>query len=244
MWSDHWIGDEEGFRRQLQVVAESIEEGLEMVRFGVNPAFAATNFGYIELGLVDPDHQNLHQLKSFYEKPDVKTAEKFLAAGCYLWNMGYFMTTAERFEGLVAEANPRLYESLEQVLACSDQAAIEKLYDHLPEISFESEVAKNITKARVVACDFAWADIGSFRDLLSVLPVDSHNNAIFGSVHTRGVFGSYINNQTKAPLAVLGLENVAVVATEQGILVADPQLVAEIGEISKLIEFQGKSGQL
>lgn len=236
LWSDHWIGDEDRFRQQLTAVAGAIYTGLDLVRFGVRPTFAATNFGYIKLGQPHPGIDQLYHLEEFCEKPDRSVAEKFLASGQYLWNMGYFMTAPERFEQLIAAASPRLSQALDQLVACPDEAAVGRLYGQLPEVSFESEVAKNITGVQVVACDFAWADIGSFRDLLTVLPVDEQANAIRGAVYARDLSGCYINNQTDTPLAVLGLKDMVVVATDRGLLVADPNLVAEIGEISKLIE--------
>lgn len=243
LWSDHWIGDEDRFRQQLAAVAGAIGSGLDLVRFGVRPTFAATNFGYIKLGQPHPGLDQLYELADFCEKPDRQTAEKFLAQGRYLWNMGYFVTVPERFEQLIAAASPRLYQALEQVAACADDAAIDRLYAQLPQVSFEFEVAKNMTGIQAIACDFPWADIGSFRDLLAVLPTDDRGNAVRGLVHSRDIAGSYVNNQTQTPLAVLGLENVAVVATDHGLLVADPKLVAEIGEISKLIEAAGKKDE-
>ena len=241
LWSDHWIGDEGRFRQQLTAVATAVESGLDMVRFGVQPTFAATNFGYIKLGRPRPEVDRLYQLESFREKPDRATAEEFLASGQYLWNMGYFMTTAERFERLIAAASPRLHQALGRVVACANDAALGQLYSQLPEISFEFDVAKNMTGVQVVACDFPWADIGSFRDLLAVLPTDDRGNAIKGLVHARDLSDSYINNQTNIPLAVLGLKDIAVVATDQGLLVADPILVAEIGEVAKLIQAGGQT---
>ena len=240
LWSDHWIGDEDRFRHQLAEVATAIESGLELIRFGVRPTFAATNFGYIKLGRPHPQIDWLKQLEAFCEKPKPAKAAEFLASGQYLWNMGCFMTTAARLESLIAGASPRLHQALEQVVACADDSQIGQLYDRLPLMSFEHEVGNNMTGIWTAVCDFPWADIGSFRDLLAVLPVDAAGNAIRGLVHSRQTAGSYIDNRTAVPLATLGLKDIAVVATNQGILVADPNLVAEIGEVSKLIEAGGQ----
>lgn len=243
LWSDHWIGDEDRFRQLLASATEAVDSGLAMIRFGVQPTFAATNFGYIKLGQPHPSRDRLYQLAEFCEKPDRPTAENFLADNQYLWNKGSFVTTAAAFSQLIAAASPELYRALEQVLACVDDAAVGQLYARLPSISFESEVSNKMTGAWVMTCDFPWADIGSFRDLLAVLPTDDQGNAVRGSVWARGLSGSYVNNQTQIPLAVLGLENIAVVATDRGFLVADPGLVAEIGEVAKLIEAAGQKDQ-
>ena len=235
LWTDHWIGDPGRFRQSLTQAASGIEAGLKLIRFGLRPSFAATNFGYIRLGPADPEFDWLRRIEAFVEKPDQETAESFIASGQYLWNMGYFMTTVDNLTTEIATVSPAIHQALERLRACSD-GNLESVYSQLPSISFEQEFSERTVGAHVMACDFPWADIGSFRDLLKVLPVDSRGNAIQGPVDSQLVSGSYINNQTDIPLAVVGLENLAVVVSDNGILVADPNRVAEIGQLAKLIQ--------
>ena len=238
LWGDHWIGDDDQFRQSLTVATTAIEAGLDLIRFGVQPTFAATNFGYLQLGSAHSEFDQIYRLEAFYEKPDRPTAEQFLADEQYLWNMGYFMTTVDGLQRALTVVEEPLQQSLEQLLACPD-SNLDRLYRQLPKASFERKVAEQLGGAHAIRCDFPWADIGSFRDLLAVLPADDAGNVIRGPVRGHELAGSYVDNQTDIPLAVVGLQNLAVVVTNNGILVADPTRVAEIGSIAKLIRREG-----
>lgn len=234
LWSDHWIGDDDRFHQSLQLAAEAIGAGLPLVRFGVKPTFAATNFGYLKLGPAHPGLDQIYQLEAFREKPDQAVAEKFLADGGYLWHMGYFMTTPASLRRSLAEADPELSRVLQRLIDCPDPE-LDSLYRQLDKFPFEQRVSEKLADSYVIACDFPWADLGSFRDLLTVLPADEAGNFVRGPVQQRGLSGSYVNNQTDVPLAVVGLEGLAVVVTRDGILVADPKRVVDIGQLAKLI---------
>ena len=244
LWSDHWIGDEDRLRQSIELAASAVESGLKLVRFGVQPTFAATNFGYIQLGPAHSELDQTYQLEAFCEKPDRSVAEDFLAGDRHLWNIGYFMATADNLKQVIAETSPSLSLVVDRVRDCSE-TELDDFYHQLPTALFEREVGEKMVGAHVIRCDFPWADIGNFRDLLSALPVDQQGNFTRGLVHGRQLTDCYVDNQTNTPLAVAGLENLAVVVTDHGILVADPNQVAEIGRLAELIQTDDptKAGQ-
>ena len=231
-WADHLIGDRVKYQQSLTAARSALEAGGGLVKFGIKPTYPATNFGYIELGQASLGMSNIFKLQSFKEKPNQETANSFLKSGRYLWNAGYFMTTARFLQTELGAVNPSAAHSLTKLLECSDKQ-LPQTYLTLETTTIEQELSERLRQAYVVACDFDWADLGSFRDLHIHSKSDKSGNYLEGKVVSSQLTNSYLLNTTNTPLVCTGLDNVVVVATDEGILVADKDQVAEIGVLAK-----------
>ena len=234
-WADHLIGDVSQYRQSLTVAQQAIKGGKGLIKFGIKPTRPATTFGYIELGKPLSKLPNIFELKSFKEKPDQRTANQFINSGHYLWNAGYFMTTANFLQSELETVNPQAARSLAELIGCPD-SKLPKMYSDLTVATIEQELSERLRRAYVIACDFAWADLGSFRDLHDHSQSDKSGNYLEGEVIHGQLTNNYILNKTDIPLACTGLDNLVVIVTETGILVADKDQVAEIGELAKRID--------
>jgi mannose-1-phosphate guanylyltransferase len=175
--------------------------------------------------------KNVFELKKFVEKPDHKTAEDYFKSGDYLWNTGYLMATASTLETEIKDHAKELWEDY-QALQASDDVA--KTY-----LGFESQVidkalSERVSDALVIPGAFDWLDVGSFHDLHGVSDQDGAGNHVGGdNIELEQVTNSYIRNEQDLPVAVIGLDNIAVVATKNGILVTNKTYAQKVGDISK-----------
>lgn len=238
--SDHHIRDTNGFTRSFGVAQQLSKQRSEIVLIGIEPTFPATGFGYIERdGSVD-DFGTAYRVASFKEKPDFNTAKQYMLSGNYFWNCGYFVGSVNTFLKEMKEYAPDLLANYEKLAAIQDQNSEEYAKTYL---SFENEVIDIalIEKSRsllVVPASFDWMDVGNFKDLHEANESDALGNHFRGdNIHEVEVENAYIRNEdANKHVAVIGLDNIVVVNTEDGILVARKDLAHKVGDIAKKIQ--------
>lgn len=232
MHADHHIRDTAGFVETLKIAGEDSSHYKKLVLLGVEPTYPATGFGYIERG----EHANGHQVysvKSFKEKPDLATAQTYLASGHYLWNMGYFIAPLNVFEATIKAYSPELWHNYERLLAADNQDAFTATYLDFKSEPIDTALIEKVHDLLVVPGTFDWMDVGSFPDVHQVSPQNNDGNTLKGNVQVEEVINSYIRNETDVPVAVIGLDNVTVVNTPHGLLVANKSYAQRVGEVSK-----------
>lgn len=234
--ADHHIRDVGGFVRSFQVADETSKQYSEIVLIGIEPTYPATGFGYIERNGEIKGQPNVHRVVSFKEKPDFKTAKKYIASGKYLWNCGYFVGSVGTFLREMERSAPELKANYEKLLAIDDVNS--KDYENT-YLGFTNEVVDIalIEKAEnlaVVSASFDWMDLGSFRDLHQANESDEKGNHLRGkNIHSEEVENAYIRNEEDKPVIVIGLDNVAIINTPDGILVTRKDISQKVGDIVK-----------
>jgi mannose-1-phosphate guanylyltransferase/mannose-1-phosphate guanylyltransferase/mannose-6-phosphate isomerase len=205
------------------------------VLFGVQPDSPATGYGYILAGAALAGR--VRRVEAFVEKPDLATAEAYLADGRYSWNSGIFLLPA----GAVVE---ELQAHAPQVLAAARQAlALAKTdmdflrldpeaFAQSPSISIDYAVMEKTARAAVAPASFAWSDVGAWSALWDLAEPDAEGNVQIGDTLAEGTRGCYLRSE--GPLvATVGVENLIVVATPDAVLVADR---ARDQEVKRLVE--------
>lgn len=234
LWADHLVRDSEGFAVTMLKAGSIAEAEHRLVFIGVEPTYPSTGFGYLEREGVIKNWQGAYRLNSFKEKPDKKTAEKYFASGKYLWNTGYLVGTFAAFEKAMKEKSPRLLKDYEALQTSED---IEETY-----LTFESEpidtaLSEKIDDGIVVPAAFDWADVGSFKDLHDISIQDDTGNHIKGErIELEYTSNSYVRNDTDTPVAVIGLDNVVVVNTPNGLLVTNKNYAQKVGDVAKRLQ--------
>jgi mannose-1-phosphate guanylyltransferase len=238
--ADHHIRDTEGFARSFNTAQKLSTERGEIVLIGIEPDYPATGFGYIERDGEIDDVGTAYQVKSFKEKPDFETAKQYMQSGNYLWNCGYFVGSVSTFLKEMREYAPDLLNNYEKLFSIADSSSEEYKDTYL---SFENEVIDIalIEKSKsllVIPASFDWMDVGNFKDLHEANQSDSAGNHFRGNnIHAEEVENAYIRNEdSDTHVAVIGLDNIVVVNTKDGILVARKDLAHKVGEIAKKIQ--------
>ena len=238
--SDHNVRDLKGFARSFNTAGRVSIAQNEIVLIGIEPTFASTGFGYIERNGAIDEAAGVYAVQSFKEKPDYETALDYVASGNYLWNCGYFVGSVDTFLIEMERSAPELMANYGKLSEITEHGSEE--YNHA-YLSLDNQVIDIalIEKAEslaVVAASFDWMDIGNFKDLHDVVPKDEDGNYVAGeNVHAIDIENVYVRNEESGkPVAVIGLDNVVVVNTPDGILVSRKDLAPKVGDIAKQIQ--------
>jgi mannose-1-phosphate guanylyltransferase/mannose-6-phosphate isomerase len=230
--ADHFIRDEAGFAYSFGVAtAVSSQEG-KIVLVGVEPDYPATGFGYIQKGEMVNKQTLAYQVESFKEKPDFQTAKHYVASGKYLWNCGYFVGSVGTFKKAMEQHAPDLFDNYNKLVALGT-GNISDTYLSFENQAIDYALIEKVPDLLVVPASFDWMDLGTFTDIAKAAGSDECGNLIVGKVELEDVQNSLIQNNEDRPLAVIGLDNVVVVNTPDGILVARKDLAQKVGDVSK-----------
>lgn len=239
--SDHHIRDTDGFVRSFNIASKVSSGRREITLIGIEPTYAATGFGYIERdGVIDAERGVSH-VESFKEKPDFETAQRYLASGKYVWNAGYFVGSVSTFLQEIERSAPELQANFAKLQAVSEHGGEEynAVYLELDNQVIDVALIEKAQSLSVVAASFDWVDVGSFKDLHDTVPQDELGNYYRGeNIHAVDVESAYIRNETDTPVAVIGLDNIIVVNTTDGILITRKDVSAKVGDIAKKIASQ------
>ena len=224
--ADHLISNDTAFEKAIGQAAEQAKEG-NLVVFGVRPTAPEIGYGYLE---VDSAHDAPQPLKSFVEKPDRVTAEKYLAEGCYYWNAGMFCFTASVMAQNLAAHAGNVWAASEAALAdMQTEAGVnhfeEASFIAQPDISIDYAVLERAEKIVMVPAGFGWSDIGSWEALAGAHETDENGNGAIGAekVQFIDVRNTHIQSasHTDKVIAAIGVENLVIIDTPDALLVAD-----------------------
>lgn len=242
LWADHLVSDSGAFQEAAKLAADLAESEDKLVFMGIKPTYPSTGLGYIQQGKrFKTKAKSVYELKQFVEKPDKARAERYLKSGNYLWNTGYLVGTVKTFEREIREHAPRLWNDYQSLLGTILPMNRRKLYTNFVSEAIDTALSEHVPDGLVVPGKFDWADVGSFHDLHGVSEHDSIGNHIKGKrIELDGVKDSFVRNDTDIPVAVIGLNDVAVIATDNGILVTRKDQAQKVGDISKKLQQEKK----
>ena len=239
--ADHLIQDSQGFRTVVQQSYEQLDAG-QLLTFGIVPTAPATGYGYIQAD--SPQADKLNKVQAFVEKPDTKTAEKYVSSGSYLWNSGMFMFSAKdylqeleqhRLDILTACQKAWQGKKLDLEFIRIDEQA----FHDCPSESVDYAVMEVTEHAYVVPIDVGWSDLGSWSSLAEVLEPDDQGNVFNGDVIAKNSHNNYVYTEDKL-VAVLGVDDVVVVNTKDAVLVTNKQEAQNVKQIVQEIVQSGR----
>jgi len=239
--SDHVIADEAAFRAAVTVAAEAAESG-KLVTFGIVPTGPETGYGYIKAALGAGDHARA--VDRFVEKPDLATATAYVGSGEYFWNSGMFLFKASRYLEELARFNPAMLEGCRAAWSGarreSDFTRLDSdAFAAVPSDSIDYAVMEKTTDAVVVPLDAGWNDVGSWTALRDVSPRDGDGNAHHGDVIAIDCHDTYAYSERL--VALVGLDDVIVVETDDAVLVGKGDRMQEIKTIVAQLKAEGRS---
>lgn len=233
LWADHLIRDEQGFTTAFKRAASIAKKYKKVVFIGAEPLYPSTGFGYMEHGPIYDNEPQTFELLKYHEKPNQETAKKYLASGKYFWNMGYMVATMETIEREARAQAPQFWKVYEQLEAVKNED-LDKTYRSLDSEALDYAFSERLSGALVISGSFDWVDVGSFGDLHGISDQDKDGNHVRGKlVEIDGVSNSYVRNDTDLPVAVIGVDNIVVVNTPNGILVTNKNFAQKVGDVSK-----------
>jgi mannose-1-phosphate guanylyltransferase/mannose-6-phosphate isomerase len=222
--SDHVIPDASLFAKTVAAGMDAAKEGA-LVTFGVEPDCPQPAYGYIETEKANrPDLP----VRRFIEKPSLEAAQEYFDSGRFYWNAGIFLFKAASMIELMQTHAPEILRScrlaLNNAVEDLDFLRLDNAYAEAPAISLDYAIAEKTSNMRCVPLATAWSDVGSWSAVWSLMPKDDAGNVLQGEgeVMLADTRGSYAYSDHGC-VALLGVENVVVVQTEDAVLVASKE---------------------
>ena len=236
--ADHIILNTEEFLNVLQRAVRIAQESDALVTIGIKPTRPETGYGYIQyedsLKINPYVADGIYRVKTFAEKPNLETAEKFLKSGDFLWNSGMFIWKTSVILREIENHLPELGEQLRKLEHAigteTYQATLEHVYRVIRSISIDYGVMEKASKVFVVKGDFGWNDVGSWDEVVRLTPIDGEGNALRGTVITKDSHRNYIDAGNKV-VATIGIEDVIVVATDDAVLICKKGRSQDVKEV-------------
>jgi mannose-1-phosphate guanylyltransferase len=240
--ADHYIGNPQEFRRVLKIAFEIAKDDY-LVTIGIKPTDADTGMGYIKINLKskiqNPKFSDaVFPVDKFIEKPNKKTAEKFVKSGQYFWNAGMFIGRPEVILKLFEKYAPSIYHHL-TVIAKNPQK-LESEYQKMENISFDYAVAEKAQNMVVVPGDFDWSDIGNWGRLLEKLASATNDNVVIGCEHYGVDTSGCLIHGTERVVATIGLKDIIVVDTPDAVLVCHKDKAQDVRKIVEKLKEEKK----
>lgn len=231
--ADHVIHDVEGFAYSFKLAGEASSEHDEITLIGVEPTYPAIGFGYIEKGKALHEDGLVYEVADFKEKPDFKVAQQYMRSGRYLWNCGYFVGSVNTFAKALKKFSPEWHKNYENLLATTNEAEYKAAYLKFENDTIDYALMELDDELQVVPASFDWMDLGSFSDVHQAVETNEQGNYVHGKVELSMVQNSFVRNDEDKPVGVIGLDNVVVINTPNGILVARKDLSQNVKDIAK-----------
>ncbi|MBC85895.1 MAG: mannose-1-phosphate guanylyltransferase/mannose-6-phosphate isomerase [Bdellovibrionaceae bacterium] len=239
--ADHLVFDQDRFLQAVSLAEEAAQKG-HVVTLGIQPTYASTGYGYIEVtdNVVSENSDGLKAFKAqkFYEKPDVETANRFIEEGQFYWNSGMFVFKVSTMIEHMQKHLPEVWEKISGV--DKDLSNLKYQYANVESISIDYGIMEKLDECVCIPCDMGWSDVGSWDEIsrlseevpslkvgsgASVLGIDSNNNYVFS-------VGEKI-------VGLIDVADLIVVDTPDALLVSQKHSTQKVKDLVKDMKQQG-----
>ena len=237
--ADHLIPDTSAFVADAMRASGVAQKG-QLVTFGIAPTGPDVGFGYIEVAKVGSEPQ---QVLKFVEKPDVATAQEYLATGRFYWNSGMFCFTAGAFLDAMRLHSPDALVAAEETMGTAQcQPSEMRFNSHAfglqPDISIDYAVMEHAKNVTLIPAKFGWSDVGAWSAVADAHDADANGNTIacaepieWVAVNTTGTHVHVESNGSKRVVATVGIKDVIIVHTPDALLVVDKKHAQDVKKV-------------
>ncbi|NNC60052.1 MAG: mannose-1-phosphate guanylyltransferase [Erythrobacter sp.] len=224
--SDHYIHDVAAFVAAARAGAVLARDG-HLVSLGITPDRPETGYGYIKRG--EPLGQGF-RIDQFVEKPDLATAERFLADGSYSWNGGIFLFTAGRFIEELARHRPNMAEQVAEAVRNGSETDLvfrpdRGAFEAIDGDSIDYAVMEPTGSAAMIPVAMGWSDIGNWQALS-----DARGGASHGPCDLIEADNVFVDSDGPR-VSVVGLDNIIVVVDGDEVLITSSKDAQKVGEL-------------
>ncbi len=236
--ADHVIRNVPAFLASL-IPAESEARKGRLITFGIEPEYPATGYGYIEAG--EEISSRVREVKRFKEKPDLHTAEEFLAMGSFYWNSGMFcwsiQAICEAFEEHLGEAAKLCVAIGDRWESQGLSADISDLYANMPRVPIDIAIMEKAKERGVIPVSYGWSDVGSWKALADITPANAEGNHFSSSGLAIKAKGNYVLSDKFT--AIIGLDDICIVDTGDALLVCSKDKAEDVKNVVDYLKAKG-----
>ncbi|HEX6979010.1 MAG TPA: mannose-1-phosphate guanylyltransferase/mannose-6-phosphate isomerase [Alphaproteobacteria bacterium] len=242
--SDHVLTELAAFHAAVAVAAAAARTG-RLVTFGITPTGPETGYGYIRRDAPLTGIDGAYAIARFVEKPDLATAQSFIADGAWSWNSGMFLFPARLFLDELGRHEPDMLQATRDAVAGAvtdlEFVRLDKdAFARCPSKSVDYAVMEKTDVAAVVPAHLGWNDVGAWSALWELGDKDAGGNVTIGDVIAHDTRNSYLRSD-RVLLSTIGVEDVVVVATSDVVLVAKKDRVQNVKNIVEELKAKGRS---
>lgn len=246
--ADHYIEQEKRFVSILETAAAKAADDC-LVTIGIKPDRAETGYGYIKFERESGETlegNDVRRVKEFTEKPDEETANSFVKAGNYLWNSGMFIWKASTIIDQFKQHQPEIYTQIKEMRTKDmiSPITLRTFYENCPSISIDYGIMEHATSVFVVPGEFGWNDVGSWTALYKLRSKDENGNVVQAkNLQTEQAINNLIQTQTDKMVALVGVENLAVVETDNALLICNLDKAQGVKQIVNALKASDETEQ-
>tara|TARA_R100001143_G_scaffold63593_1_gene73121 strand:+ start:30061 stop:31134 length:1074 start_codon:yes stop_codon:yes gene_type:complete len=238
--ADHEIGKPEAFVKTLKTAVSVAEKYDSLVTIGIQPDRPETGYGYIHRGdePVNVGGEVVYPVLKFEEKPNLGRAEKFLESGEYFWNGGIFIWKVRTIVDAFKNHMPEIFGYMNDLIYSEATTKdIDKFYKACPSISVDYGIMEKAENVHVVPGSFEWNDVGSWKAVHKLSEKDENQNAK-GNANAlfHNTSNSLIHSDSNKIIALVGVDNIAVVETEDSIMVINLDEAQKVKDVYEMIK--------
>ena len=237
--SDHVIRKPGAFRQVLKAGCRFAATEGRSVIVGLKPTRPETGYGYVRVGsVVRRQGARIFEVLEFTEKPSQETAARYIASANYLWNGGMFIWRASTVIRNLERFQPRMAKGLAAIARAGgvrSSAALRRLYPRLEKISVDYALMEKVPSVFAVAADIGWSDVGSWAVGYELNPKDGDRNVRPRRSLCFNAQGNIIVSPKKF-VAAVGVHNLAIIDTEDALLVCALDRSQDVGKAVQEME--------
>ena len=235
MPADQHVTNRAGLVHALEVALTAAEQTDAIATIGIAPTRAETGFGYLELA-APATLDTVMSVVRFVEKPDLATAERYVASGRYLWNAGIFCARAQRLLNELERYLPDTAAAVREIANHPETAAAR--YAPLVSISIDHAVMEKAARVVTVPASVGWDDIGSWAALPAVRGCDANGNTIAGEGIVIDGSGNIVMTDG-AIIATVGVSDLVIVKSGDAVLVIPKDRAQDVRLVIEALTARG-----
>jgi mannose-1-phosphate guanylyltransferase len=216
--SDHLIRDEQAFQKDMMDAFEHSNAD-NLITFGIRPSHPATGYGYIK----SENSASLAAVEEFTEKPDLKTAERYVTDGAYFWNAGIFVWSADAILKAFEAYEPEMCQLFSDASIWNTNKEVSYIQSQFPlakEISIDYAILERSPWVKVIPARFDWNDLGSWSALHSETDQDDQGNAVINAqLFAEDASGNLIKTSAGKKVLLVGLKDYIVVENNSVLMI-------------------------
>lgn len=238
--SDHYIKNEKEFIRVLKLAGKITKDYPDhLTLIGLNPSYPETGYGYIKLNkqIKSFNGDKVYTVDSFKEKPDLKTAKKYLANWAYLWNPAYFVFSVSTMLNLYKKHLPGQHRILMNIK--KTPTALNKEFLRIKPISIDYGIMEKTEKLLCLPANFDWADVGHWRTVKDILSKKDGENVIKGKYLGLDSKNNLVYSYSNKLIATIGLKNMIIIETNDAVLICPKDRAQDVKKLVAKLKKQG-----
>ena len=235
--ADHDVADVDAFTTAVRRAIAAARGG-DLVTIGLTPTRAETGYGYIERTdeeIAGTEPGTAYRAARFVEKPDALHAAEYVASGRFLWNASMFVWRADALMAEVKRLLPEIHEGVHKIASAWESREQERVtaavWATLPNVTIDQGVMEHAGRVAVVPAEMGWSDVGDWHGLGELIEQDGLGNSVRGDLLQIDTTNSVIWSESNRMVAMVGLDNIIVVDTEDALLVVDRRKSQEVRKV-------------